>query len=208
MRILVITTLLVCGMINSVLARSYSLKLVGSKGSSEDNNYLYFQDKSKRVIAQLTIGGPRPKDDLSPIEIRAASVFKNINSKKAFINDVSKEMFTSTNSASSKVLIVSGAAGKMEDRYAKVNGGYDCSRGFTIAGVIVEIWQKGKCLKHLSNLSGRDGKISLKEGVREYLLLQDDRWDSDDRDLSQEEIKRIKENGFKNATKIIIAEQK
>ena len=117
-------------------------------------------------------------------------------------------MFTSTNSASSKVLIVSGAAGKMEDRYAKVNGGYDFSRGFTIAGVIVEIWQKGKCLKHLSNLSGRDGKISLKEGVREYLLLQDDRWDSDERDLSQEEIKRIKENGFKNATKIIIAEQK
>lgn len=193
----------------SAEARSYSLKLVGSKGRSEDNNYFWLQDKSKRIIAELTIGRPHPKDDLSPIEIRAASVFKNIKTKKAFINDVSKEMFSLTNSASSKVLIISGAAGKSVDRDAKVNGGYDFSYGNTVAGVIVEIWQKGKCLKHLSNLPGKDGKTSLKDGVQEFLLAENDKrdvndWDFNSRSFTQQEIRQIKESGFENVTRIKI----
>lgn len=200
----IIAMILIGGVSQSAMARSYSLKIVGSGGYGGENNYLWFQDKSKHVVAELSIGGPSQRDDLSPLEIRAASVFKDIKTRKAFINDVAKEAFTSTNSATSKIIIVSGAAGKRVDRDAKVNGGYDFSHGNTVAGIIVEIWQNGKCIKHLSNLSGKDGKTQLKDGIPEFLLSATDIWDSSRKILSAQEIAEKKANGFDNATLIKI----
>ena len=183
-------------------ARSYSFKLIGSGGKSGANDYLWFQDKSKRVIGELTVGRPAPKDKPEPLEIRAASVFKDIKTRKAFINDIAKATFTSTNSVTSKVIISSGSAGKLVDRYAKVESGYDFSRGNTIAGLIVEVWQGGKCIKHLSNLPGKDGKTALVDGVPEVLLNEDEVWEDDRRERTKEETAEYKADGFKNPTTI------
>lgn len=43
---------------SSSFARSYSFKLVGSGGKGGDNDYLFFQDKSKHIVGELTIGRP------------------------------------------------------------------------------------------------------------------------------------------------------
>lgn len=199
-----ITIIIAALLAASAFGRSYSFKIVGSGGKGGANDYLYFQDKSKHLVGELTIGRPGPKEDLAPLEIRAASVFKDINSKMAFINDIACATFSSTNSATSKVIIYSGAAGKVVDRDAKVNGGYDFSHGNTIAGIIVEIFQHGKCIKHLSNIPGKDGKKSLADGTLEALLNADDTYDFERRKRTAEEVAEYKADGFNNATKISI----
>lgn len=189
----------------STFGRSYSFKLVGSGGKSGEKE-IFFQDKSKHIVGELTIGRPGPKEDLSPLQIRAATVFKDIRTRKAFVNDITTAVFTSTNSATSRATITSGAAGKMVDHDAKTDGGYDFSRGYTVAGIIVEIWQRGKCVKHLSNLSGKDGKTLLADGTYEMLLNEDDIYELGRRKRTAAEIEEYKADGFDNPTKILLAE--
>lgn len=184
--------------------RSCSMKLVGSGGKGGDNDYFLSQDKSKRLIAELSIGRPGPKESASPLEIRAASVFKDIRTRKAFINDMTTETMCSSNSVTKKIKIVSGSAGKRVDRDAKVRGCHDFSRGNTIAGIIVEIYQDGKCIKHLSNLPGKDGKTVLNERTDEWLLNEDDHWDSDRNLRTGSEKTAYKSRRFTNPTRIVL----
>lgn len=172
---------LFCALSLSVSARSYSLKLIGSDGKAL-SKYFCFQDKSKRLVAELTIGRQGPKDDITPLEIRAASVFKEITEKVAFVNDIAIESFEPTNTVTKKVYIVSGAAFKRVDNDAKVNGGDDFSRGYTVAGFIVEIWQGDKCVKHLSNLPGKDGKTPLALDIK-CAYIKSDGYNGDEFDF-------------------------
>ena len=195
---------LVAFMSSFAFGRSCSLKLVGSGGKGGDNKYHRTQEKSKRLIAELSIGRPGPKESSSPLEIRAASVFKDINTRKAFINDVTTNTVVATNSVTRKIKIVSGSAGKLVDRYAKVEGGYDFSSGNTIAGVIVEIYQAGKCIKPLSNLPGKDGKTVLNAQPDEWLLKEDEHYDFHRKLRTGEDKLDYKADGFTNPTQIVL----
>lgn len=197
------SVLLLSTFATSAFGRSCSLKLVGSGGKGGDNDYVWMQNKSKRLIVELSIGRPGPKESTSPLEIRAASVFKDIRTRKAFINDVATGMVVATNSVTRKIKIVSGSAGKRVDREAKVEGGHDFSKGNTISGVIVEVYQDGKCIKHLSNLPGKDGKTVLNAQTDEWLLNEDEHCDFQRKLRTGQEKSNYKSNGFTNPTRIV-----
>lgn len=169
-------------------ARSYDFKFLGTKGSSEGNRVI-FKDKTKCGFFQVRIGQSLPSDDQeNEIDIRAATVFKNVKTKAHVINDVAKFMYLPTNTTGSTFFEVkTGIASCTVDTWKDVVADY--SRGWQFAGVVIELWQGGKRLKHWTNVPGKIGKIQLTDNV-ECFRLGEDGYEVD------------KHSEFKNATKI------
>lgn len=155
MRSIIIAFVVLCAACS--YARTYSMKVVGSSGTGGQMGRM-FQDLSKRTVVELKIGAKAPKDSDSPIEIRAATVFKSVQTRKPFINDVTTYMVNSTN-VTQTVLIESGVAWCTRDKATMIIG--DMSTGNALAGVVVEIWQDKKFIKRLTNIAGYGMKIDI-----------------------------------------------
>ena len=177
----------------TVAARTFDFKAVGTKGSSSGGMYWYSDvEKKKSALFQVKVGSAGKIDNKSKMEIRAATVFKNAKDKKTGVNDVAVFSFDPVNAMKPLFFIVAtGTAKSRTDRYW-----IDSSRssGWQVAGVIIEIWQGGKVVKHWTNIPGNGGKAKLTEDV-ERLFIHEDGHNSG-------------EYNFDNATEIFSVNQK
>ena len=125
------------------------------------------REKEKRIFpGQSRIGGET--DDKSKMEIRAATIFKNAQDKKTGVNDVATFSFEPVNGMKPIFFVVAtGSARSRTDRYW-VDG--NRSSGWQVAGVIIEIWQSGKIVKHWTNVPGNGGKSKLTESVEQLFI--------------------------------------
>ena len=174
-------------------ARTYDFKSLGTKGSSSGGAYWYSDvEKKKSAFFQVKIGSAGKIDDKSKMEIRAATVFKNAKDKKTGVNDVAVFSFDPINAMKPLFFVVAtGTAKSRTDRYWVDSGR---SSGWQVAGVIIEIWQGGKVIKHWTNIPGNGGKAKLTEGI-ERLFIHEDGYNSG-------------EYNFDNATEIFSVNQK
>ena len=179
--------------IQTAVARTFDFKAVGTKGSSSGGMYWYSDvEKKKSALFQVKVGSAGKIDNKSKMEIRAATVFKNAKDKKTGVNDVAVFSFDPVNAMKPLFFIVAtGTAKSRTDRYW-----VDSSRssGWQVAGVIIEIWQDGKVVKHWTNIPGNGGKAKLTEDV-DQLFIHEDGYNKG-------------EYNFDNATEIFSVNQK
>ena len=149
----------------SLFARTFDFKPMGTKGSSAGRGVWWGStEKSKSAWFQIKVGGATKIDDMSEMEIRAGTVFKNVKDKRTGVNDIAKFSFEPINVGRALFFIVStGTAFSRTDGYW-VDGRYD--QGWQVAGCIIEIWQKGKMVKHWSNVPGNGGKSKLTDAIK------------------------------------------
>lgn len=183
-------------MILGASARTFDFKVLGTKGSSVGGAY-WFSDaeKKKSAFFQVKVGSAGKLDDKSKMEIRAATIFKNAQDKRTGVNDVATFSFAPVNDLKPLYFVVAtGSALSRTDRYWVGSR----SSGWQIAGVIIEIWQSGKVVKHWTNVPGNGGKSKLTENVEQLRVFtdgHDQKWHG-----SYSE--------FDNATEIISVNQK
>lgn len=114
------------------LARNYALKYLGSDSATSGRNMIY-SDKVKHQHYSLKIGPSSKIDSLEPLQIRAATVLRNVQTKKSIINDIATFDFTPTNHKAVVVSIYTGAAAQVVDNWKDVLG--DNSSGYQPNGV-------------------------------------------------------------------------
>ena len=165
---------LVLVMASSTSARTFDFKALGTKGSSTGGAYWYSDvEKKKSAFFQVKVGTAGKLDDKSKMEIRAATIFKNAQDKKTGVNDVATFSFEPVNDMKPLFFVVAtGSARSRTDRYW-----VDSSRssGWQVSGVIIEIWQSGKVVKHWTNVPGNGGKARLTENVEQLFVFTDGR---------------------------------
>ena len=156
-------------LIPNASARTFDFKAVGTKGSSSGDSYWHGDvEKKKSAFFQIKVGSAGKLDDKSKMEIRAATIFKNARDKKTGVNDVATFSFDPVNGMKPLFFIVAtGSARSQTDRYW-VDG--NRSSGWQVAGVIIEIWQAGKVVKHWTNVPGNGGKARLTEDVKQLFI--------------------------------------
>lgn len=149
------------------MARTCECKVVKTKGTSTGNSTTWpGTDESKCMIAKIKIGGASKIDDKSEMEIRAATVLKNVETKQTGINDITTLKFEPINTGKPIYFMVkTGVARSSKDTYW-----VNVKRGWQLAGYIVELWQGGKPVKHWSNVSGAGGKAKLTGAVKPFLI--------------------------------------
>lgn len=150
------------------VARTCECKVYKTKGTSTGNNRGWWEtkDESKRMFAKIKIGGASKIDDKSEMEIRAATVLKNVETKQTGVNDITTLRFEPINTGKPIYFMVeTGVARSSKDTYW-----VDVKRGWQLAGYIVELWQRGKPVKHWSNVSGAGGKTKLTGEVKPLLV--------------------------------------
>lgn len=174
-------------------ARTFDFKAIGTKGSSSGGAYWYSNvEKKKSALFQVKVGSAGKIDDKSKMEIRAATVFKNTKDKKTGVNDVAVFSFDPVNAMKPLFFVVAtGTAKSRTDRYWVDSGR---SSGWQVAGVIIEIWQGGKVVKHWTNIPGNGGKAKLSEDVKR-LFIHENGYSAG-------------ESNFNNATEIFSVDQK
>ena len=181
-------------------ARTIEIKQLKSTGSKTNAEYWWQgTEKSKSSWFQIKIGGASQIDDTSEMEIRAATVFKSAKDKKTGINDVATFKFDPINKGKAIFFMVSTGAAFSRERdssywYA------DFKTGWQLAGCIIEIWQKGKVVRHWSNMSGKDGKTKLTDDIRKLRINRDGHPSAGERYYSPRD--------FDNATEIYSVDQK
>ena len=149
-------TFLCVGLMWPCFSRSYKFRLKG--GTADSKNSGYFYDKVvKKDSFLVEMGAPSKIDSLDEIEIRAATLLKDIKSKKSVVNDVATLKFTPTGRKQVFVVECGAAAGTRDRSYY----GADYSHGYIKGGVIIEFWQNGKCIKHWSSATGPLSKTKL-----------------------------------------------
>ncbi len=130
----------------TVHARSYDLRLMQSDETSEGAG-LIFNHKTMARVYRLKLGGTSKSEGYDPIDIVAATIIRNIKTGNRAINDVATYTYTPTN-RSEVFIITSGRTLRVDDNWQGTLG--DWSRGYNVDGIIVEVYRKGKCLKHLA----------------------------------------------------------
>ena len=181
-------------------ARTIEIKQLKSTGSKTNAEYWWQgTEKSKSSWFQIKIGGASQIDDTSEMEIRAATVFKSAKDKKTGINDVATFKFDPINKGKAIFFMVSTGAAFSRERdssywYA------DFKTGWQLAGCIIEIWQKGKVVRHWSNMSGKDGKTKLTDDIKKLRINRDGHPSAGERYYSARD--------FDNATEIYSVDQK
>lgn len=165
---------LLLAMASSATARTFDFKALGTKGSSTGGSYWYSDvEKKKSAFFQVKVGSAGKLDDKSKMEIRAATIFKNAQDKKTGVNDVATFSFEPVNGMKPLFFVVAtGSARSRTDRFW-VDG--NRSYGWQVAGVVIEIWQSGKMVKHWTNVPGNGGKVRLTENVEQLFVFTDGR---------------------------------
>ena len=180
-------------------ARTFDFKQLKSTGTTGSAEYWWEgTEKSKSSWFQVKIGGATKIDDTSEMEIRAATVLKSVKDKKTGINDVATFEFDPINKGKAIFFMVStgSAFSREHDSYWYGN----VSTGWQLAGVIIEIWQKGKVVKHWSNVTGKDGKAKLTDNIKKLRINRDGHPSEGERYYSAKD--------FDNATEIYSVDQK
>ena len=135
---MVVTFAIAIVAMNSLFARTFDFRSLGTKGSSTGRGTWWGStEKSKSAWFQIKVGGATKIDDMSEIEIRAGTVFKNVKDKRTGVNDIAKFTFEPINKGKALFFVVStGTAFSRSDRYW-VDDRYD--QGWQVAGCIIEI---------------------------------------------------------------------
>lgn len=148
-----------CG--NCAIARNFQFQL--HKGESSSGGRSYYTNSTKRDTFKLTIGTAGSRDSDEEMMIKAATLLKDIRSKKMVINDIASLRFMPARGRQ-LFYITTGVANSSKDNYAYA--GSDYSHGWIKGGVIIEIYQSGKLLKHWSSSTGPITKTQLSDSVK------------------------------------------
>ena len=132
-----------------VFARNFQFQLYKGESSTPAG----WGDAVKKDTFKLTIGAAGTKDSDERMEIRAATLLKDARSKLVEINDV---VFHGFLPARGKQVFYIGAGAASGT----------ASSGHIKAGVIIEVWQGGKMLKHWSSSTGPVTKTKLSDKVK------------------------------------------
>ena len=180
-------------------ARTFEFKQLKSTGTTGSAEYWWEgTEKSKSSWFQVKIGGATKIDDTSEMEIRAATVLKSVKDKKSGINDIATFEFDPINKGKAIFFMISTGSAFSRERESCYYG--NVSTGWQLAGVIIEIWQKGKVVKHWSNMSGKDGKAKLTENIKKLRINRDGHPSEGERYYNAKD--------FDNATEIYSVDQK
>ena len=153
-------------------ARTFEFKQLRSTGSKANADYWWEgTEKSKSSWFQIKIGGASKIDDMSEMEIRAATLFKSVKDRKMGINDVAKFKFAPINKGKAIFFMVSTGSAFSRERDSYLYG--NVNTGWQLAGIIIELWQNGKVVKHWSNVSGKDGKVKLTNDLKKLRINRD-----------------------------------
>ena len=139
-------------------SRTYNFKFVGGNAAKLKKG-VYFNDVAKNDTFQIEVGVSSKNDCNDDIEIKAATLMKHIQSKKSVVNDVASLVFTPSQKEKKTFLVKSGTAAGTRDKTTYIGGDY--STGYIKGGVIIELWQNGKCIKHWSSATGPIAKTAL-----------------------------------------------
>lgn len=164
----VIITLFFSLLLLNVFAINGELKLKKTKSVATSNS-TYFRDKAGYKCYSFVLN-PTSLDLNKEYVIKAATVFKGLQSKLCLINDVQEIKVTPTQAKKIEYEIISGIAAGTEDKDRSIIG--NMSSGYMAAGVIVEIWdgEKTKCLKHWAGFNHPSAKTQLYDGIEEAHL--------------------------------------
>ena len=180
-------------------ARTFEFKQLKSTGTTGSAEYWWEgTEKSKSSWFQVKIGGATKIDDMSEMEIRAAMVLKSVKDKKTGINDIATFEFDPINKGKAIFFMISTGSAFSRERESYYYG--NVNTGWQLAGIIIEIWQKGKVVKHWSNMSGKDGKVKLTENIKKLRINRDGHPSEGERYYSAKD--------FDNATEIYSVDQK
>lgn len=128
-------------------------------------------EKAKRAFFSVRIGSATKFDSLETMELRAATIFRNVKTKQVAVNDVTSLAFDPINTSRAiHFMVATGTAFARTDNYF-VDGAFD--RGWQMAGGVIEVWQNGKMVKHWSNVAGKGGKITLTDEVKQLRVNSD-----------------------------------
>ena len=182
-------------------ARTYEFKQFKSTGSKANSEYYWMgTEKSKSSWYQVKISGASKIDDMSEMEIRAATVLKNVRDRKTGVNDIAKFKFDPINKGKAIYFMVSsGVAFSLERDKSWYGNDGRADSGWKLAGCIIEIWQKGKVVKHWSG-AGNAGKTRLADGIPLLRINKDGYASEGDRNRFSRD--------FDNATEIFSVDQK
>lgn len=134
----------------ALCARNFQFQLYKGESSSGGRSY-YYSNSAKKDTFKLTIGTASARDVDDEMEIRAATLLKDSGTKKLVINDIAKLRFVP-------------ARGRQV--FYVTTGIANSSQGVIKGGVIIEIYQAGKLLKHWSSSTGPITKTQLKDSVK------------------------------------------
>lgn len=160
-----VLTLLSCVVVLNAFAINGELKMKKSK-SVDTRNSTYFRDKAEYKCYSFVLK-PTSVDMNKEFVIKAATVFKGLQSKQCVINDVQELKVVPTQPKKIEYEIISGIANGTEDKDRSIIG--NMSSEYTAVGVIVEIWdgEKTKCLKHWAGFNHPQAKTQLRDGIEE-----------------------------------------
>lgn len=149
--------------------RTFEFKSLGTKGTSVGNKAWWGDtEKTKSGAFRIKVGSATKFDDMSTMEIRAATVFRSVTTKQTAVNDIATLSFDPINTTRAiYFMVATGTAFSRTDNYY-VDGRYD--RGWQMAGCVIEMWQGGKVVKHWSNIAGKGGAIKLTEDTKQLKI--------------------------------------
>lgn len=137
--------LVVATLATQALARSYDFKLLKQKTVSTGAQTT-LQGKLVHYEYSVRIGGAGKLDSTEPLEIRAATILKHPEAKTGIFNDIATlGGICATNKTAQKFFVRSAGALRVIDKYWD---GDEDKYGWTPGGIVIEVWQGGKCVKH------------------------------------------------------------
>ncbi len=147
----------------SCFARNFEFKQMGNKSSGSKSDW--WGSNSNRGLFQLKVGSAAEADSKAEIEVRAATVLKNTNTKLTGVNDIAIFKFRPVNVGKALYFGISTGVANY-DR----GSSHKC---WQVAGCIIEIWQEDKVVRHWTNIPGNGGKTSLTGKVRQMRIDED-----------------------------------
>lgn len=137
--------LVVATLATQALARSYDFKLLKQKTISTGAQTT-LQGKLVHYEYSVRIGGAGKLDSTEPLEIRAATIYKEPEAKTSIFNDITTlGGICATNKTAQTFYVRSADALRAIDKYWD---GDEDKYGWTAGGIVIEVWQGGKCVKH------------------------------------------------------------
>lgn len=152
----------------SVEARTFDFKYLGAQGTSDGNNTNWYTTKTKRAFYQIKVGSALKSDSKDEIEVRAATVMKNIKDKKMAVNDIATFKFAPINVG--KAIFLEVASGTSYSRIDNDRYFSDYSHGWQLSGCYIEIRQGGKIIKKYSGAKGLSKNIVLDDKIKQMRL--------------------------------------
>lgn len=147
----------------SVDARTYDISVLKKNSHQANGETMYINqsrvDTSERYL--IRIGGAARNDDRSPMEIRCATVIRNIGDRQMGVNDIASLTFDPINVGKAIYFVMETGIMRAFTTKSKYYDNYKNEEGWKVAGYIIEFLQNGKVIKHFSNVSGVVGKMHL-----------------------------------------------